>query len=88
MRSSRLRVLLFFFPAAVLAAAVTMLSVLRLQHHADAIAAARAFDRATLCLAQAHMCSKAPELNFPVEDYDGERLPDLRGAGCAALYCL
>lgn len=56
-----------------------MCAVVRLGHHPDAVSAARAFDRAALCLARASLSSKAPELNFPVEDYEGELLPDLKG---------
>jgi hypothetical protein len=63
-----------------------LLTVLRLKNHTDAIAAARAFDRAALCLARAAMGSKSPELNFPAEEYEGERLPDLRGEGPALTY--
>jgi hypothetical protein len=65
-------------------------AVLRLKNHSDVIAAARAFDRAALCLARAGMGSRNPELNFPAKDYDGESLPDLSGecsgeASCVAM---
>lgn len=62
-------------------------AVLRLKNHPDAPSAARAFDRAALCLARAGMGSKNPELNFPVQDYEGELLPDLKGA-CVFLVSL
>lgn len=63
-------------------------TVLRLKNHSDAIAAARAFDRAALCLARASMSSKFPELNFPAADYEGELLPDLRGKNNDCTVCI
>lgn len=62
-----------------------LLTVLRLKDHSDAADAARAFDRAALCLARAGMGSRNPELNFPAKDYEGESLPDLRGAAQDAV---
>jgi hypothetical protein len=54
--------------------------VLVLKNHHDPISAARAFDRAGLCLLRTSTGGEeCAELNFPEEDYSGEELPDLTG---------